>query len=53
MEASKMSTWTPTAEQARQFEEDGYFIVRNVIPQASAAECRGGDQKYHSHARAG
>lgn len=41
METSKMSTWTPTAEQARQFEEDGYFIVRNVIPQASAAECRG------------
>ena len=36
-----MPTWSPTAEQARQYEQDGYFTVRNVIPQETATELRG------------
>ena len=36
-----MTTWSPTADQARRYEEDGYFIVRNVIPRETAAELRG------------
>ncbi len=36
-----MTTWSPTAEQARQYEQDGYFTVRNVIPQETATELRG------------
>ena len=36
-----MEKWSPTAAQARQYEQDGYFIVRNIIPQETAAELRG------------
>lgn len=36
-----MSTWQPTPEQAEQFETQGYFILRNVIPHDVACELRG------------
>ncbi len=36
-----MEKWSLTAEQAKQYENDGYFIVRNVIPPETAAELRG------------
>jgi len=36
-----MEKWSLSAEQARQYEDDGYFIVRNVIPKETAAELRG------------
>jgi len=36
-----METWQPTDEQARQWREQGYFIVRNVIPKETAIELRG------------
>ena len=36
-----MEKWSLTAEQAKQYENDGYFTVRNVIPPETAAELRG------------
>ncbi|MDE0632761.1 MAG: phytanoyl-CoA dioxygenase family protein [Caldilineaceae bacterium] len=36
-----MDKWSLTAEQAKQYENDGYFTVRNVIPPETAAELRG------------
>ena len=36
-----MQKWSLTAEQAKQYENDGYFTVRNVIPPEMAAELRG------------
>ncbi len=36
-----MSRWQPTAEQISQYENDGYFILRNVISTDLAAELRG------------
>ncbi len=36
-----MEKWSLTAAQAKQYENDGYFIVRNVIPKETAAELRG------------
>lgn len=36
-----MEKWSLTAEQAKQYENDGYFTVRNVIPPEMAAELRG------------
>jgi hypothetical protein len=33
--------WQPTAEQSRQYEQDGYFIIRGVIPRDLAMEVRG------------
>ncbi len=35
------STWTPTPEQKAQYEQDGFFIVRNVIDRDAAMEVRG------------
>lgn len=36
-----MSNWTPTAAQAQQYEDDGYFILRNAVPRDTAIEVRG------------
>lgn len=36
-----MTTWQPAAEQKQQFQDDGYFTLRNVIPQDVAIELRG------------
>ncbi|MXY92596.1 MAG: phytanoyl-CoA dioxygenase family protein [Caldilineaceae bacterium SB0664_bin_27] len=36
-----MEKWSLSAEQARKYENDGYFTVRNVIPKETAAELRG------------
>lgn len=36
-----MNAWHPTNEQAAQWEEQGYFILRNVIPRDLAIELRG------------
>ncbi len=36
-----MEKWSLTAAQAKQYENDGYFIERNVIPKETAAELRG------------
>ena len=36
-----MQRWQPTNKQKEQFENDGYFILRNVVSQDTAAELRG------------
>lgn len=36
-----MQAWQPTQEQLSQFEEQGYFIIRNMIPRDLAIELRG------------
>jgi hypothetical protein len=36
-----MKHWTPTDQQAQQYENDGYFILRNAIPRDTAIEVRG------------
>ena len=36
-----MTPWQPTLEQQQQFEDEGYFILRGVIPRDSAIELRG------------
>lgn len=36
-----MSRWEPTAEQLKQYREQGYFIVRGLIPPQTAMEIRG------------
>lgn len=36
-----MNVWQPTVEQATQWEEHGYFVLRNVIPRDLAIELRG------------
>jgi hypothetical protein len=36
-----MARWQPTAELLKQFEEKGYFIIRNLIPRDTALEIRG------------
>ena len=36
-----MQDWKPTSEQKTQYEAEGYFILRNIISKALAAELRG------------
>lgn len=36
-----MPTWMPTAEQAHQYENEGYFILRNAVARETAIEVRG------------
>ena len=36
-----MGSWQPTQEQQAQFEDQGYFIIRNIIPRDLAIELRG------------
>ena len=36
-----MTRWQPTQQQQQQYETDGYFILRDVIPQELAFELRG------------
>jgi hypothetical protein len=36
-----MQNWQPTHEQKRQYERDGYLILRGVIPHDAAMEMRG------------
>lgn len=36
-----MKHWQPTVEQKQQWNEQGYFILRNVVPQDVAFEMRG------------
>ncbi len=36
-----MQPWSPSADQSRQYETDGYFIVRKVIDRDAAMEIRG------------
>lgn len=36
-----MKTWKPSPEQSQQFENDGYFVERGVLPRDVAMEIRG------------
>lgn len=36
-----METWLPSAEQQKQWDEKGYFVLKNCIPQDVAFEMRG------------
>ena len=37
----KTKDWTPSEEQKQQWEEQGYFVLRNVVPRDLAIDMRG------------
>ena len=37
----KVKDWTPSEKQKQQWEEHGYFVLRNVVPRDLAIDMRG------------